>query len=74
MMHTKKSITTSLPIQDLDEGKYRGQWLVIAGATGAIVAHADRLEDVQKEAVDRSVENPAFYKVPSTDTHYVSIR
>ena len=37
-MHTKKSITTSLPIQDLDEGKYRGQWLVIAGATGAIPA------------------------------------
>lgn len=67
-----ESIVT--PIKGLDEGKYRGQWLVIAGATGTIVAHGDKLEDMQKEAVDRSIKKPAFYKVPSTDTHYVSIR
>lgn len=67
-------VVSRSPILGLDEEKYRGQWLVINGATGRIVVHENNLEKAQKKAEGKSIDKPVYYKVPTSETHYIVIK
>lgn len=69
-----ESSVVNAPIIGLDEDKYRGKWLVINGNTGNIVVVEDRLTTASEKAAEKAIEHPVFYRVPTTDTHYVAIK
>ncbi|OGY31720.1 MAG: hypothetical protein A3C02_00675 [Candidatus Andersenbacteria bacterium RIFCSPHIGHO2_02_FULL_45_11] len=69
-----QSTVVNAPIIGLDEEKYRGKWLVIAQETGEIVIVGDSLEEASKKATDRSMKHFGFYRVPTTNTHYISVK
>ena len=74
MNQKSEDIVLNAPIIGLDEGKYRGKWLVINGNTGKIVVVADQLTTASEKAAAKAMEHPVFYRVPTTDTHYVAIK
>ena len=65
---------TNAPIVGLDEEKYRGKWLVIAQETGEIAIVADSLEEASKKAADGAMKHFGFYRVLTTNTHYISVK
>lgn len=71
MQRTASGSNGQAPIHGLDEQKYRGEWLVINGQTGRILIHDQDLRVAQTKAAKKGIEDPVFYRVPSTATHYV---
>lgn len=74
MNKRRESNITNAPIIGLDEEKYKGKWLVIAEETGEIVIVGNTLEEASKKAADREMKHFGFYRVPTTNTHYISVQ